>query len=308
MKVVLPTPLRSAWRLLSRTAAAWDAHESPRVGAALAYYTALSMAPMLLIAIALAGMVFGRDAARAAVSARLDAALGPAGAEVVNGLLDQTRDGRTGVMATVIGLVTLLVGATSLFAALHATLNRIWEVPRPAKVGVLFVLRRRFLAFCMVLGIGLMLLVMLVISAALSGLQGVLPDDLGAPFLARLVDTLVSVLVTTGLFAMLYRVLPDAPVSWRDVGVGAFVTALLFAVGRLVIGLYMGSTSIASAYGAAGSFVVMLVWIHYSAQILLFGAEFTHVHALHRRSIRSARSGGGLAAAPARAPPARAEE
>lgn len=299
MKLVVPGSIRLAWRLLSSTVKAWDAHESARVGAALAYYTALSMAPMLLIAIAVAGMVFGRDVARAEVSTQLHAALGPAGAEVVNGLLDQTRDGSTGVLATIIGLLTLLGGATNLFAALHATLNRIWDVPRPAKVGVLFVLRRRFLAFCMVLVIGFLLLVLLVISAGLSGLQSVMAEGMAAMVLVRLLDTVVSVMVTTGLFALLYRVLPDTSVTWRDVGVGAFVTAMLFALGRLLIGWYLGTTSIASAYGAAGSFVVMLVWIHYSAQILLLGAEFTHVHALHRREVRGARDGAGRTSDPA---------
>lgn len=308
MKLVVPGSIRLAWRLLSSTVKAWDAHESARVGAALAYYTALSMAPMLLIAIAVAGMVFGRDVARAEVSTQLHAALGPAGAEVVNGLLDQTRDGSTGVLATIIGLLTLLGGATNLFAALHATLNRIWDVPRPAKVGVLFVLRRRFLAFCMVLVIGFLLLVLLVISAGLSGLQSVMAEGMAAMVLVRLLDTVVSVMVTTGLFALLYRVLPDTSVTWRDVGVGAFVTAMLFALGRLLIGWYLGTTSIASAYGAAGSFVVMLVWIHYSAQILLLGAEFTHVHALHRREVRGARDGAGMPSDPARDRASEAEE
>lgn len=308
MKIVIPAFLRPTWRLLKSTVDAWDAHESPRVGAALAYYSALSMAPMLLIAIAVAGMVFGRDAARAEVSTQLNAALGPAGAEVVNGLLDQTRDGSTGVVATIIGLVTLLGGATNLFAALHATLNRIWEVPKPANAGVLFVLRRRFLAFCMVLGIGFLLLVLLVISASLSGLQAVLADDLGVPFLVRLLDVVISVLVTTGLFALLYRVLPDTKVTWRDVGMGAFVTALLFAIGRMLIGWYMGTTSIASAYGAAGSFVVMLVWLQYSAQILLLGAEFTHVYALHRREVRGARVRPGSQPDPGRGQPPEAEQ
>ena len=286
MKVSVPAFLRPIGRLLWKTKKDWVSHESARIGAAMAYYTAFSMAPMLLIAIAMAGMVFGRDAARAEVHVQLVAALGPAGAEVVNGLLDQTGDGSSGVLATIIGLVTLLAGATKLFAELKATLNRIWDAPKPEKRGVRFLLRTRFLAFAMVLVIGLVLLLLLVLSASLSGLQALLAEDLGVPFLVRLLDTLISILVTTGLFALIYRVLPDVDVSWRDVGVGAFATAVLFALGRMIIGLYMGSSSIDSAYGAAGAFVVMLVWIYYSAQILLFGAEFTHVYALHRRGLR----------------------
>lgn len=286
MRIRIPTFLRPTYDLLSRTIKAWTAHESSRVGAALAYFTAFSMAPMLLVAIAIAGMVFGRDAARAEVNVQLAATLGPAGAEVVNGLLDRTSEASSGVIATIIGLVTFLLGATKLFAELKATLNRIWDAPKPKRRGIVFMLRSRFLAFCMVLGIGFVLLILLVLSASLTGLQSVLADDLGAPFLVRVLDTLVSVVVTTGLFALMYRVLPDVDVKWRDVGVGAFVTAMLFAVGRLAIGLYMGGSSIDSAYGAAGSFVIMLVWIYYSLLIFLFGAEFTHVYAMHRREIR----------------------
>lgn len=277
----LPRVVREPLRLLGLTWTAWNHHNAPRIGAALAYYTTFSMAPILVIAIAVAGMVFGADAAQEEVSVQMRGLFGDTGARAVEEMLAHAHRRGVGVLATIVGTVTLLLGASSLFGELQSALNLIWGAPPPGKVRLLTLLRSRFLSFAMVLVIGFLLLVSLVVSAALSGLQGSLGGFIASPFTAQTVNLVLSVLVTTTLFALLFKVLPDVKIAWKDVGVGAFVTAVLFAIGKQLIGLYLGNSTLASAYGAAGSFVVMLVWIYYSAQLILFGAEFTQVYA-HR--------------------------
>lgn len=278
---------RVALRLLAQTGRAWSAHNAPRIGAALAYYTAFSMAPILVIAVAVASKVFGADAAHIAVNKQMIGLLGPAGAAVVAGMLENTQQVRSGGIASAIGAVTLLFGASSLFAELQAALNLIWGAPSLPSARLADSIRKRFLSFSMVLIIGFLLLVSLVISAALSGVQGAIAGVAPLPLVAQTVNILVSVLATTVLFALIFKVLPDVAISWSDVWVGAFATALFFALGKLGIGLYLGNSSIASTYGAAGSFAVMLVWIYYSAQLILFGAEFTKIYATHRAASRS---------------------
>lgn len=267
--------------ILVETWKSWNAHHAPRIGAALAYYTAFSVAPILIIAIAVAGTVFGTDAARDEVIHQMRGMLGETGAKAVQEMLTSAHQGRKGGVAAIVGAVTLLIGASSLFAELQGALNVIWEAPPRAKAGILGKLRARFLSFAMVLVIGFLLLVSLVVSATLSGLQ----DSFGGltPFLAQSLNVLISLVATTILFGLIYKVLPDVEIAWKDVRVGAFVTAILFVIGKQLIGLYLGNSSLASTYGAAGSFVVMLAWIYYSAQLLLVGAEFTHVYA-HRTS------------------------
>lgn len=272
-----------AARALKLTWQAWLEHDAQRMGAALAYYSAFSLAPILMIAIAVAGMAFGQDAARDQMIRQLRELFGTTGAAAVEEMLDSTRESKTGVLATVVGVVTLLVGASSVFAELQSALNLIWSAPKPTRP-VLSILRARFLSFAMVLVIGFMLLLSLLFTAALSAVRG----DPGArdPItgLAQGINLGVSIVVTTFLFALIYKVMPDVRVEWRDVGEGAFFTAILFSLGKLLIGAYLGNSALASTYGAAGSFAVLLVWVYYSAQLILFGAEFTRVRARLRGS------------------------
>lgn len=299
----LPGAAGVALRLLVQTGRAWSKHNAPRIGAALAYHTAFSMAPILVIAVAVASLAFGSEAARDSVHVQMVGLLGAAGAEVVTGMLDNTRQVRTGAIATAIGIATLLLGASNLFAELQAALNLIWDAPPAPRRRLWDAIRKRFLSFSMVLIIGFLLLVSLLISAALSGAQGAFPGLAPLPLVGQAINVLISILATTVLFALIFKVLPDVPIAWREVGVGAFATAVFFAVGKLVIGLYLGNSSIASTYGAAGSFAVMLVWIYYSAQLVLFGAEFTKVYATHRATLRAAVPASVPAAVPAAVPP-----
>jgi membrane protein len=261
----------------------WLDDRAPRLGAALAYYTALSLAPLLLIIIGIAGLVFGQEAARGQIVGQLQGLVGDEGARAIQDMLANARTPASGTIATIVGFATLLVGAAGVFGQLQDALNTIWEVaPRPGRGWRGFV-RDRFLSLTMVLGTGFLLLVSLVVSAGVSAagetLRGVTP---GLEALTQVVVLLVSFAVVTMLFAMIFKWLPDARIAWRDVWFGAVATALLFVVGKFAIGFYLGHASIGSAYGAAGSFVVLLVWVYYSAQVLLFGAELTQVYANRR--------------------------
>lgn len=277
----MPKFIRRVGQLLVLTARSWHAHNAPQIGAALAFYTTFSMAPILVIAIALAGKVFGADAARSEVGHQLHGMLGATGAKAVEEMLTNAHQGNSSILATVIGTVTLLIGASSVFGEMQSALNLMWNAPPAAKPSFLGMLRGRFLSFAMVLIVGFLLLVSLLISAILGGLQGSLAGFISSPLVAQGLDLGVSILVSTTLFAMIYKVLPDVKISWGDVWLGALATAILFALGKQLIGLYLGNSTLASSYGAAGSFAVMLMWIYYSAQLLLFGAEFTQVWA-HR--------------------------
>jgi membrane protein len=266
--------------LVKETFAEWSRDKASRLAAALSYYTIFSVAPLLIIAIAVAGLVFGREAATRQLAAEVEGLLGPQGAEVIQGLLQNASKTGAGIVATAVGVGTLLLGASGAFAQLQDALNTIWEVKPKAGRGVRGMLRDRFLSFSLVLAIGFLLLVSLVLSAALAAvgkyLAGILPVSSA---LMQGLNFALSFAVTTFLFALIFKVLPDVRIRWRDVWIGAAVTALLFSVGRFLIGLYLGRSSVSSAYGAAGSLVVLLVWIYYSAQILLLGAEFTQVYA-----------------------------
>jgi membrane protein len=268
------------WELLKESAMEWDKDKCPRLGASLSYYTLFSMAPILIIAIAIAGLIFGEEAARGQIVEQLGGLVGVEGARAIQSMLENARYPSDSIVATVVGIAMLLVGATGAFVELQDSLNTVWDVmPRPGR-GVLGMLQARMLSFGIVVGVGFLLLVSLVISAALSALGGYLGDFMpGTAILWQIVNTLISFGVVTLLFAMVYKVLPDVTVSWRDVWIGAAVTALLFSAGKYLIGLYLGNSSVASTYGAAGSLVALLIWVYYSSQILLFGAEFTQVFA-----------------------------
>jgi membrane protein len=268
------------WTLGREAASSWSADYAPSMGAALSYYTLFSVAPLLLIVISIAGIVFGPDAARGEIYDQLRDLMGPQGAAAIEKLLQNVNQPREGAIAATIGVVILLLGATSVFGELQNDLDRIWRAPAQLKSGLWNMLRTRLLSFGMILGIAFLLMVSLVVSAALAALSkwwG--PAFAGWKLLAHFIDIAASFGLMTLVFAMIYKVMPRVRIQWRDVWIGAAVTALLFAVGKTLIGLYLGRSSIASGFGAAGSLVVVMVWVYYSAQIFLLGAEFTRAYA-----------------------------
>lgn len=276
------------WHLAKKAASAWLDDYAPSVGAALSYYTVFSLAPMLLIVIAVAGLMFGQDAARGALFEQLNGLMGADAAKAVQGMLASVSKPSQGVMATVIGIVVLLVGATTVFGELQDALDRIWRVPAGNKPSGLWgMVRARFLSFGMILGIAFLLMVSLVASTAVSALgKWWSPVFGGWEVLAQLVTFVFGLVVTTIGFALIYKLMPRAKVQWHDVWIGAGVTSLLFSLGRFLIGLYIGKSAIASGFGAAGSLVVVFVWVYYSAQIFLLGAEFTWVYATSLGSMK----------------------
>jgi membrane protein len=251
------------------------------MGAALAYYTMFSIAPLLLIVISIAGLVFGVEAARGEIFTQLRGMMGEEGAVAIQGLLESVSKPEEGIMASVIGVVILIIGATTVFGELQDDLDRIWRAPeRDKSAGIMGLLRARLLSFGMILGIGFLLIVSLVMSAALAALGtwwGPLFGEMEA--LAHIVNFLVSFAVVTLVFAMIYKIMPRVHIDWHDVWIGAAVTSLLFSIGKFLIGLYIGKSGVTSGFGAAGSLVVVLVWVYYSAQIFLLGAEFTWAYA-----------------------------
>jgi membrane protein len=269
------------WQIFLAAANAWVDDYAPSMGAALSYYTLFSLAPLLVLIIAIAGMVFGQDAAQGAIIAQLQGIMGKEGATAVQGLLQAAREPSTGVIASIVGGFLLLLGATAIFAELQTDLDRIWEVPAKDKPsGIWGWLRSRVLSFGLVLGLAFMLMISLVVSAALAATSDWLSGGNAAEsVLASVLNFVVSFGLFTVLFAMIYKIMPTAKISWHDVWMGAAVTALLFNVGKSLIGLYLAKSSVASGFGAAGSFVILVAWFYYSAQIFLFGAEYTWVYA-----------------------------
>jgi len=264
--------------LLKKAASSWSSDYAPSMGAALSYYSLFSIAPLLLIVIGIAGIVFGHDAARQAILDQLSGLMGDETAQAIGGMLDAASRPKAGLISTIIGLVVLIGGAMTVFAELQSALDRIWRAPaRNQQSGIWQFFRQRLLSFGMVLGIAFLLMVSLVLSAGLAALGKWWGPALGA--FAHLLDLVVSFGLITVMFALIYRYIPRVHVAWRDVWLGAAVTSLLFAVGKFAIGLYIGKASVASTFGAAGSLVVLMVWVYYSAQIFLFGAEFTWVYA-----------------------------
>lgn len=289
--------MRRAWEFLRETFVEWSEDRAPRLGAALAYYTLFSLAPVLVIATGLAGLVFDPQDVERHVFDQATGLVGPRGAEAVRAMLaSATADPSGGLVAAILGFAALILGATGAFAELQDALNTIWNVkPRPGR-GLLGIVRDRALSFVMVLVVAFLLLVALVVSAALAAL-GPRLDTLAPAGLLYAVNALVSVGVITLLFAMIFKILPDVEVAWRDVWLGAAVTALLFVAGKYAIGIYLGRAGVASAYGAAGSLVVVLVWVYYATQILFLGAEFTQVYARRRHAV-GAPAGAGTRAGP----------
>ena len=271
---------RGLFELLKETYSEWSEDKATRLAAALAYYTAFSVAPLLLISISVAGLVFGREAAEGRVFAQLQGLLGPGAAATIQESVAKSQDTGASTISAIIGLAMLVWSASGVFSQLQDSLNTIWEVAPDPNAGWLATIRRRFMSMTMVLGIGFLLLVSLVLSAGISAVGNLLSGFLpGGEILWQGVNFVLGFAVVALLFAAIYKVLPDAEVAWSDVWVGAVVTSFLFTVGRILIGLYLGHASVGSTFGAAGSLLVFLVWVYYSAQILFFGAEFTQVHA-----------------------------
>jgi membrane protein len=269
------------WQILLAAANAWMDDYAPSMGAALSYYTLFSLAPLLVLIIGIAGLVFGHDAAQGAIIAQLQGIMGKDGATAVQGLLAAAREPSTGIVASIVGGFLVLLGSTAIFAELQTDLDRIWEVPEKAKPsGIWGWLRSRVLSFGLVLGLAFMLMISLVVSAALAASGEWLGGGGAAEsVIATVLNFIASLAIFTLLFAMIYKIMPTAKISWHDVWMGSAVTSLLFNIGKTLIGIYLAKSSVASGFGAAGSFVILITWFYYSAQIFLFGAEYTWVYA-----------------------------
>lgn len=263
--------------MLKETVKEWSADKAPRLGAALAYYTVFSIAPLVIIAILIAGLVF--DNAQAQIVAEIKSLVGDKGGAAIESMIEAAQKPVESAVATVLAFGTLLFGAAGVFIQLKDAFNTIWNVPQPKSSGIWGFVRKYFLSFSMVLGIGFLLLVSLLLEAGLAVVGRFFEDRLpGATIIMPAMGLVVSFGIITLLFALLFKFLPDVKVPWRDVWIGAALTTGLFVVGKIGLGVYLGKASVGSAYGAAGSLVLILLWVYYSAQILFFGAEFTQVY------------------------------
>jgi membrane protein len=269
------------WRLLRTAGGNWVAHEGARLAASLSLYTLLSLAPLVILTIALTSFAFGRPAAQQAILHEVSSLVGEEGARAVEAVITYGKTPKGTGSASIAGIVILLFGASSVFGELQSALNKIWEAPSSLRKGLLGLVKSRLFSFAMVLAIGFLSLVSLIASAAIATFGAYFSGVLPAPaWLLHLTNALVSFLAIAILIAAILKYVPDATIRWQDVWVGAVVTALLFSLGKAAIGLYLGTAAVGSAYGAAGSLVVIIVWVYYSAMIFYFGAEFTRAHAL----------------------------
>jgi len=270
---------RAVFEMVKLTCTDWSNDKAPRMGAALAYYTIFSLAPLLVIAISIAGLVFGAQAVQGQIMGEIQGLIGPDSAKAVQAMIQSAYKPANSAIASIIGIIVLLIGASGVFTEMQDALNTVWDVDTNSKSGWWSFFKGRFLSFGIVLGIGFLLLVSLVVSAALTAMTNYLQTSVTIPAaLVHSVDFLFSVLFITALFAMIFKLLPDTPIPWSDVWVGSAITSVLFTLGKFLIGFYIAKSVTASAYGAAGSLVIMVAWIYYSAQLLYFGAEFTHVY------------------------------
>ncbi len=275
-------------KLAKEAVVAWSDDYAPSMGAAISYYTLFSLAPLLVLVIAVAGLAFGAEAVRGQIAGQLAALMGPETAQAIEGMVESATVSDGGLWASLASIAVLLVGATSVFSELQSALDRIWHVPESRKPsGIWSLLRARLFSLGLILGLAFLLMVSLAISAGLAAfgsfIGGLLP---GQEALLQLLNTVLAVAVTTVLFAMIFKLMPTAKVAWHDVWVGAIVTALLFEVGKLLIGLYLGKSALANSFAGAGALVILLAWVYYAAQIFLLGAEFTKVYAHTHGSAR----------------------
>lgn len=271
------------WDVLKGTMTGWSQDNLARLSAALAYYTVFSLAPILIICIAIAGMVFGSDVAHQNIITQLNNTFGTSTATQIQTMIAGASKPTTNIIATIIGIIVLLFGAAGVFGELQNGLNAIWGVKTNPNHSWYSLIKDRFLSFAMVLGIAFLLLVSMVISTIITALQTYLNNFLpGATFLWWIINFIISIGVITLLFAMIFKILPDVNTTWRDVWLGAFLTAVLFSLGKFILEIYLAKSNIASAYGTAGSLILILLWVYYSSQILFTGVEFTKVHTLKR--------------------------
>ena len=271
--------VRRVWEVVAAAARGWFEDDAMSLGASIAFYTIFSLAPTAILVTALAGLAFGEEAAQGALVDQLSRLIGPEPAQTVQGLIANAGNRQTGIWASIIGITTIVIGATTVFAELQSALNRVWKAEPPTDSTVTWLVTVRLKALALIGAIGFLLIVSLVVSAALAILGQWVGQYLPSlPTLIWTIDVITSWIVLTVLFALIYRVLPDTRIPWMDVWYGAAITALLFAVGKFMIGFYLGTSGVASVYGAAGSFVLVLMWVYYSASIFLFGAEITRAY------------------------------
>lgn len=276
----MPITFSQVWGLIKAAAKSWSDDYAPSMGAALSYYTLFSIAPLLLIVISVAGLVFGEEAARGEIFSQLNGLMGSEAAAAIQGLLESVNKPAKGTVATVSGIALVLIGATTVFAELQDALDRIWRAPARRQKGIWALLRARMLSFGLILSIGFLLMVSLVMGAVLSAFnRWWSPFFAGWEVVAQTLNTVFSFGITMLAFAMIYKIMPRVKIAWHDVWIGAAVTAFLFTAGKFLIGLYIGQSGVVSGFGAASSIVVVLIWVYYSAQIFLVGAEFTWVYA-----------------------------
>jgi len=270
----------AVWQVVKETGKAWDEDNVTRLAASLAYYTLLSIAPLIILAVAVTGLAFGEAAAREHIAGELAGVVGAGAAEAIQTIAKNAHTPGTGVFSIVVGVVVLLFGASGVFGELQAALNTVWDVaPKPGR-GIWGIIKDRFFSFTLVVGVAFLLLVSLIASAALTWLGQFFAHSLpGGAVVWQVLNFGISFAVVTALFALIFKTLPDVQIHWRDVWIGAAVTAALFTLGKFGLGIYLGSAGVASAYGAAGSIVALVIWVYYSAQVLLVGAEFTEVYA-----------------------------
>jgi membrane protein len=270
---------KAVWRLLREAATGWLEHRAASTGAALAFYTVFSLAPVLTLSIAIAGFFFGKAAARGEIVEQIGDLVGPQGAELVQLVLRNASQPGDGTLTTVISVVTLILGANTALAELKLGLDRAWNVPPHRQAGFWYSIRTRLLSVGMILSLGFLLLVSLVFGAALAALERLSHGEMLVNTVLSWINALFAFVLTAALFATIYKMLPSVRVAWWDVTIGSLVTAVLLTAGKFAIGAYIGNSGLASTYGAAGSVVLLLVWVYYSAQILLYGAEFTRAFA-----------------------------
>ncbi|MDJ0736495.1 MAG: YihY/virulence factor BrkB family protein [Nostocaceae cyanobacterium] len=271
--------IRIIFKLIKEAFKEYQADKVSTLAASLAYYTVFSLAPLLIIAIAIAGAIFGEEAARGEIVGQIQGLVGNEGAKIIETAIENANRPDVSSIASIFSIIVLLFGASGVFAQLQEALNSVWEVKAKPKQGIMNFVRKRILSFSAVLGIGFLLLVSLIISAGLSALNqyvsGLIP---GLEIIWQLLNFLISFGIVTLLFALIYKFLPDVKIQWSDVWTGAIITSLLFGIGKFILGVYLGRGTFGSTYGAAGSLVILLAWVYYSAQILLFGAELTEVY------------------------------
>lgn len=266
------------WMMLKRTFSEWNRHEARRLGAALAFYALLSLAPLVILAIAVFALIFGHSEARQDLLTAVENTIGHQGSQVVNGMITHAQKHGSRTFASFIGVITLLFGASAVFNELRSALDKIWDVRPESTPGIWGAIKQRFFAFGMVLAIGFLLLVSVLISTTLAALGKLASRSLPMPpSTMSAINFMASLIAVAVLFALVFRYVPGTRIAWKNIWIGAIITALLFTIGQFLIGLYLGKVAVGSAYGAAGSLVAVIVWVYYSSMIFLFGAEFTRV-------------------------------